>query len=264
MFETIPITEKTLEKVFCYANETCKVNRSSLECYGYLISPIKKNDGVVYDAFLPANQLAETGKDTLNPRDVINASREIRNNGYKIMGCWQSHGHGRVFHSRDDIQNLENLLLSVSLNSNFPTYSDSLRIYGDNLRIRDKEGETAIVLPDFFGNIDENKKFLINLTNENVSFYIKPGNNDSEYNIGIKTKTIGYAYSIVVNTQGDINSKIGVLETCNCCKTNKRELKDAEIRKIRINNDISFSEDAIRDEVKRKIIVNSFWRTLLK
>lgn len=264
MLKNVKITENTLEKIFCYAERTCKLNKGSLECYGYLVAPAKKNDGIVYDAFLPSNQLAEVAKDVLSSREVINASREIRSKGYKIIGCWQSHGDGLVFHSRDDDKNLENLLLSVSLNSRFPVFSNSLVLYGDNLTIKDKEGRTDLILPEFFGNLDDNKKFRVNITNGDVSFYVKPGDSYSEYDIGIKMKTIGYAYSIVVNTRKEINAKIGILETCNCCLNSKGKLKNAGIEKIRVDNDIDFNGDSIEEEIKRKVIVNSFWKKLLK
>jgi proteasome lid subunit RPN8/RPN11 len=268
-FSYLPITQKALEKVKTYAKIADRT-----ECYGFLLSPIGAEDGIVYDAILAPNQEVSSTHAHLDPRAAAQAKQEIENKGYKAIGFWHSHSNFNTFHSGTDDRNMERLLLSLSGNMEEKKkiqVKDGYSIEDNEIVVRRQGIEFKIELSNrdtsfqnkpvkdiyselVFGMTKNNELFL-NLNKLNRLTAKNPKNIKIRENHTETLETIGAAYSLVVNNNGNYYAEIGVTKWCNICeKLDTKINKSVSLNLISVRDDIEFKKSDLEKEAQEKII----------
>lgn len=274
-FKKVPITKNTFEKIKGYA-KICGVD----ECYGFLLTPKDKNDGIVYNAILAANQRVSGASAGITGEAAAHAKAEIKNLGYKAVGFWHSHGHGNPFHSGTDNHNMEHLMLAFATNVEEKYRTEAKEGYdiegsdivfrrkGQELRLSFGNGDFCFdVKPigkDYFQPIKEDnsepllivtKKLNLIINDENKRLMTKnPCNIQFGKNEGKSIQNIGVAYSIVVNSSGKHYAEIGVSKWCNVCEKLETKISEAELNIIEAENDIQFNRQTLEEDLEKRII----------
>jgi len=265
------IDEKALEKIHAYARLVCEEKRSSKECYGFLLVPKEKNDGVVYDAALACNQLVTSVSGTVLPHNVKKTKREYNVLGYKAIGCWQSHGHGGVFHSGIDDNNLDNLILEAATNCLLgKERQEHIAFYPNQVYLYRKEGEDIILnFSSDYSYVGESVKKelesypIIGFMLKRDSVDITIETNSTKVRLNSASEPLkGIVYSLVTNSKGDDYVEAGIVEW-NPDNTIKKIYKEKglEIKPVKVRNS-EFSEAELRKEIREKVKNNSLLERL--
>ena len=281
-FKEIPITQGAFEKIKAYA----KLSGFN-ECYGFLLTPEKKFDGVIYNAILAPNQRVSAASAKITGESAAYAKAEIKNLGYKPIGFWHSHGGGNPFHSGTDDGNMKNLLLSFASNVEEKYFADRKEGYdveGNNLIFRRENLEVKLSLldgdfsfdvkpikEDYFQTITEcdsqpqlvitqNQMVIINDNGKRLMVK-NPCNIQINQNVGKTLKNLGVAYSIVVNKTGRHYEQIGVSRWCNTCEKLETEISEANLNVLTPEQDISFTKSELQEEFEQKILQYGNQRT---
>ncbi|MFA6022659.1 MAG: Mov34/MPN/PAD-1 family protein [Candidatus Pacearchaeota archaeon] len=276
-FTIIPISANCREKMKRYAKYA-----NGSEVYGLLLSSKEENDGIVRNILLANNQVASGASAGIYGEAVGQAKAEIENMGYNSIGFWHSHGTFNAFHSSTDDGNLENLLLSFAGDNEEKTYTKN-----GNSRIVDHEKSRLIYDFGNYGICVTLKKNSLSYRSDYVgSDYlkiigqpdIKPimvltedfrlliKDNDSIITlkdpIRIETeiprkndfKTIGVAYSIVVNRNGEEYAQLAHTNWCSMCEKDDIIInKNAKLKEVEVENDIEINEKEMISELKKRV-----------
>jgi len=274
-FKEIPITKGAFEKLKEYARIS-----GSQECYGFLLTPQNKFDGVIYNAILAPNQKVSGASAGITGEAAAYAKAEIKNLGYKAIGFWHSHGTMNPHHSPTDDANMKHLLLSLASNVEekyFAERKEGLDIEGNDLVFRRGNLELKVSLTDedfscdikpirenYFQTIEEcNSKPLILIT-ENQTLIINdkklrvmaknPCSVQLKQNNGKTLGNVGVAYSIVFNKYGKHYEQIGISRWCNNCENLETEVSEARLNLSIPEQDISFRKSELEEEFREKIL----------
>jgi hypothetical protein len=268
-YTCIPITQKTLEKIKAYA----KISGDN-ECYGFLISPKKSEDGIIYNAILAPGQEVSGAHAGINAVSAANAKAEIENMGYKSMGFWHSHGSFGVFHSGVDDGNMERLILSFAGNTEEKSLLESktyrwgrtedsqIIIKQGDLEIKvelDKKDTSFRVEPtkdvysELILGITKDKRIFVNDGLDRL-IALNPKNISIDKCNGKSYKVTGVAYSIVTNQQGSIYGEIGISKWCNVCERLEKSInKKANWNIVGVREDIEFEQKDLEKEFSEKV-----------
>jgi len=273
-FKEIPITKGAFEKIKTYA----KISGAD-ECYGFLLTPLEKFDGVIYNAILAPDQRVSMGSAGISGEAAAYAKAEIKNLGYKPIGFWHSHGSMSPFHSGTDNKNMENLLLSLASNVEEKYFGDRKEGYdveGNDLVFRRGSLEVKLSLvdgdfsfdvkpvqEDYFQTIAEcnSKPQLVITQNQMVvindngkRLMVKnPCSIQLRQNTGKTIRNLGVAYSIVVNRRGEHYAQIGISKWCNSCERLETEVSEAKLNVLDPEQDISFTKRELETEFGLKV-----------
>src|SRR3989344_3080108 len=245
LFSNVYISRGALKKAFAYARLVCDVYGEKVECYGYLINPKDKKDRIVRDIYLAPEQDVSSSGVKIMGESVIESGRDIDKMGYKILGWWHSDASFDTFHSGTDDENMLSVLNSIAP-INYRVRYHRKRLLNGNLGTKISENSIEIFEKD-----KRNKKLILNLSEGNGE--LKRFIADSlVHNMQSRT---GFAYSIVVNALGSKPyAEIATRNLCNLCYSEQDESKEAGLRIVRVNDDISFNEKTLKKEIKEKIM----------
>ena len=275
-FSAVPIIGGILSKIKTYA----KIAGSS-EIYGFLISPIDKEDGIVYDAILAKNQKVSAASASIDPTAAGVAKAEIENLGYKAIGFWHSHGGFGAWHSGTDDNNMNRLLRSFASNNErrFAKHYKNYRyIDADQGRIvyRTERFEIAVGLDkddlsyeskllgkDYLKLINGSEDLVAVLTSDS-KLLIKDGSSviiaRNPHVIEIRkpdlqeVRLIGVAYSIVVNSAGDSYAEMAVNKWCSLCEREEIDIKKRVNIKL-IGSEVGdFSEEGLEKDLEERVV----------
>jgi proteasome lid subunit RPN8/RPN11 len=270
-FTCLPITNNTIKKIDNYA----KIVGSS-ECYGFLVSPIDSNDGIVYDAMLAPNQEVSAGHARIGGEAAAMAKEEIESKNYKALGFWHSHGNFDTFHSQTDDNNMEHLMLSFARDTEekekiipegytekdgkliFRVGQKEIVVAQEKEDIRYLHGYNEGVYSELLIGMERDGKFFINDGNKRIYLDNAKNINVSENN-GRTLKSLGIAYSIVVNNKGKHFAQIGISKWCDSCERLETKTNEAELKMIKVENDINFKKEDLKNEIKEKINRQGWW-----
>ena len=236
------ISEYAYQKAFRYAKLILKVKRGNNEVGGFLTTPEDAQDRVVRDVFLARNQVVSSVEYKLEPLDVLEAKRELTEEGQKIIGWWHSHGRGTTFHSPTDDRNQMVLLNAISP-SNYivlpkeRTYKNlQSKVKGKNLIFWDTEN------PDTRYEIALNSK-----SPELVAKKLKV----------LENQRIGFAYSFVVNharwkRKRKPYSEIATRDLCKRCM-NEEDISIPVKHKIFNEGKFSIDDYQLIEEIRERV-----------
>lgn len=265
-FSVIPICNNAFEKIKAYARLM-----DGCECYGFLMSPLEKNDGIVYDAILASDQEVSSSHAKISGAAALNMKEEMNDIGYKPIGFWHSHANFSAFHSGTDDKNLESLLSSFVVNT------QETDLIEDRTRIGYFVDDSSIIVRQ------NGKEYVLKTENNDLSFRVEKQNKpyselvfgmtkDSEFflNTGKQTillkqpanveirecresaKTItGIGYSLVVNNKGERFAEIGKSYLCNSCNHLENEVRTGKVKVVDDGKIVFSEQDLIADIEKR-------------
>ncbi|MBU4086593.1 MAG: Mov34/MPN/PAD-1 family protein [Nanoarchaeota archaeon] len=276
-FTYLPITERTLEKIRAYG-----MLSGRLECYGFLISPIKINDGVAYDAILAPNQEVSGSHGHLSGEAAAEAKEEIENMGFKAIGFWHSHGNHLTFHSGTDDENMDTLYRAFAGNTEEkvvknidrdlrPDYDACQIIYrkaGLEMKFQMDKGnmayESNMVNPDYFRLHGEPNSDIILALTSDMRLLLK----DEKSRIVLREPKLieigkcksheflatGFAYSIVTNSRGELYGEITVVKWCSLCEKESIETKrNIVINPIKVEKDLEFTRKQLEQDLEERV-----------
>lgn len=280
------INKKALEKIHQYAKIVCDEAKGSRECYGFLLAPKEKNDGIIYDAILACNQYVTATHGEVDLADVKETKKEYDQKGYKAIGCWQSHGEGEVFHSSTDNSNLENLIIEAGANcligekiEEYTKHSQNNKIClclreGNEIEIDLEKGYTYSGRSKHRANeLSEPERSTIKFTFEKGRVYINIENASESINLTTNPEFLirgkrqkqedlkSIVYSLVVNTRKENYAEAGIVEWNNSAIKKVRKVKDLKIKEVEVH-DAVFFEDELRREVRGKVKKANFLRKI--
>lgn len=275
---TIPITKTSFEKMKDYA----KLAKGT-ELYGFLLSPIDYNDGIVRKIVLAKNQIVSSGSAKLDPIAAAESKAEIEELGFKPIGFWHSHGGFSTFHSHIDDENMRNHYLTLALNNEekieIPTknnrYLDSengrMVYIVDGLEISisllkpDKAFEKRFLSSEYIQNPSDSK--LIAALTGDLRMFLKYDDiyfdieNIKDVQIkrypAAQFKTMGLAYSIVVNDRGKSYGEIAMTSWCNSCERQENFVhKNVGIRVVEEGNE-KYNIEELKKEIDERVKTHS-------
>tara|TARA_Y100000310_G_scaffold345727_1_gene468895 strand:+ start:4960 stop:5835 length:876 start_codon:yes stop_codon:yes gene_type:complete len=272
--ETMKITEGAFNKIMAYTQGVCTYHKQSIECYGLLTAPQAADGTAVHDVVLAHNQVVSTASGRLGPLDGVYTADEAVNKGQKILGCWQSHGNGGVFHSGTDDNNLNNLKEDWALNSRvrYSREANNLLVVkrdgsikvAENGRTYDLEFRSPFTIQQETDS--ESHDFKLDLFGDRVTIY--SGNSiltlsadKPDLKMAISEtpaidralKETGVAYSLVVNTAGEAYVKASKVDWCKVCDHTGSEERELGLEKIVVENDVTFDDKEIMEEIALKV-----------
>jgi len=194
LFSELMITDYAYKKIKAYASLACIIAHESIECGGYLVTPKEDYDCIVKDAYLSKNQKVTGVEYIVDSEPDMDFLKEIKNDGYKVLGWWHSHGSMNTFHSGTDDNTFKSIYYNIFPYNKKELDREIISLSGNSFKIEyqtDKTGDNCI-------NFKSNN-FLEDIIEMRV------GNNFNLNDIEIKGikikkfKGISFAYSLVVN-----------------------------------------------------------------
>lgn len=271
--EKLAITQNTLNKIKAYSKIVCE--KSERECYGFLLNKKSENNHIIYNAILACEQIVSGVHAEIGPSGAFKSKAEIENLGYDAIGCWHSHHSMGAWHSGTDNQNLEKLVHSIAGNreiiliGNDPVKNEFER---NRFLIRESGIELEIKSAEPFNMYTVERKVLpakINyIHTKDNRFYLSLGGKTISIPLGEHTltfkktepqklKSLGYAYSLVASGE-KFYAEVALKEICSVCEKSHVTKKPVKIEIIKLEEDIEFSEDEIREEINQKVRRPSF------
>ncbi len=266
--ENLTITRNTLEKIKAYAKIVCE--KGEIECYGFLLNPKSERSHIVYNAMLACDQLVSGASAAIDPQGAFKSKAEIENMGYDAIGCWHSHHGMGAWHSGTDDRNLEKLVHSLAGNreiillGNDPIRDELernrffIRQGGIEVEVRSQHPFSGYVVdrriekPKFSYMFGTDGKFYLNIGGKTISFPLGDHTLAFKKTEPEKLKSLGYAYSLVVSHK-DVYAEVAIKEICSVCEKSHIDKKQTKINVREIENDIRFTEDELREEIKQKV-----------
>jgi hypothetical protein len=273
-FTSIPITRTSFEKMKDYA----KIVRGT-ELYGFLLSPMEYKDGIVRKIMLAKDQIVTSSSASLDPVSAANAKCEIEEMGYKAIGFWHSHGGFNTFHSHTDDENMKDHFMTLALNnqeriepqSKNSRYIDSengrmvYRINGLDISISlekpSKGFEKRFLSGDYIKNPTD-AEILAAITGDMQMFLKCEGFYYDIANIKdiqikrsspVDIKTLGLAYSIVVNDRGKSYGEMAKTAWCSSCEKQENQIyKDVKVNIVEEGNE-SYSLDELKKDIAERV-----------
>lgn len=245
LFSQAYITNWALKKARTYAELACDVLEESVECYGYLITPKEVTNRVVRDVYLAPNQKVSSAGVEVSGKNVIKAGREIDKLDYKVLGWWHSHADFGTFHSITDDENMMKILNAIApinyviQHKQIPLFSGKLGIRrrGNSLEIYDKNNPTKKINLDILKGEHFNSKELASIQGIRVNIPIR----------------VGFAYSIVVNANGDKPyCEIATKNFCDLCNSENEKSKQVRLRVVD-GPRVKINKREMIKEIKKKI-----------
>ncbi|MDD5192122.1 MAG: Mov34/MPN/PAD-1 family protein [Candidatus Nanoarchaeia archaeon] len=266
--EKLVITKNTLNKIKAYSKIVCE--KGDIECYGFLLNPKSENNHIIYNAILACDQMVSGVEASIGPEGAFKSKAEIENLGYDAIGCWHSHHGMGAWHSGTDDRNLEKLVHSIAGNreiiliGNDPVKNEFER---NRFLIREGGVELEIKSTKPFNTYTVERKII----NPKIN-YMHTKDNKFYFNIGGKTifmplgehtltfketepqklKSLGYAYSLVAS-EGKFYAEVALKEICTVCEKSHITKKPIKLEIIETEDDIKFSEEGIREEIRQKV-----------
>ncbi len=268
----IKITVNAMRKIKSYA-----ALMKGDECYGFLVCPEGKNDGIITDAVLAPGQRVCAGSADLSEAGASEAKAEIENMNAKALGFWHSHGNMGVFHSSTDNHNLEELLHDFTGNTvehierKRTTDGYLIRSEGNDTTLSYDETDMKLTtdagkeLPLFYkSNVEKaGKRIVYDIERERVHFRC----GDKSMSVrgpfrsinvipGIMHQTggEGYAFSIVVNSRGDVYAELALRKwDYTHDESEIRTFSDIAVEEVIRHDDVDFTMDELKEEINRKI-----------
>ncbi len=250
------MTRNTFEKIKCYSKLICE--KENLECYGFLLNLLEKNDLVAYNAILASGQVVGGASARLDPIGALETKAEIENMKCSAIGCWHSHNDMGAWHSGIDNINLEKLIASIACNREvsstrkkpsgiFPEKNSILiRREDDEIEIRSANeikfsSRSGSYNADCSYGYTKDGKIFVNY-NGRVIFIDESENHAIEYRKIEREKlfSVGFAYSSVFS--GDNHyEELAIKETCNICMNSSVTKKQVKAKIIDVDSYIEFN-----------------------
>jgi len=247
LFSELRITDYAYKKIKAYASLACIIANASIECGGYLVAPKEDHDYIVKDVYLSKDQKVTGVEYVVDSEPDMDFLKEIKNDGYKVLGWWHSHGSMNPFHSGTDDDTFKSIYYNIFPYNKKELSRETIPLSGDSFKIEhqtDKTGNNYILF--------KSNNFLEDIIEMRV------GNNFNLNDIkvkGIKIKKfkgISFAYSLVVNRFYSVAPYSEVA------------IKHPKTKEIKINKGVKVSEmisnpkpldyEKILDEIKTRII----------
>jgi hypothetical protein len=266
--ERLTITKKALEKIKAYSRIVCE--KGNTECYGFLLNPKSERNHIAYNALLACDQVVSGVAADITPIGAFKSKAEIENLGYDAIGCWHSHHGMGAWHSGTDDNNLDKLIHSLAGNreillvGNDPVKNELernrflIREGGIEVEVRSPRPFTGYVvdrrteIPKFHYMHTLDNKFYLNVEGKTISFPLADHTLAFKKVEPQKLKTLGYTYSLVVSGK-EIYAEVALKEICTVCERSHITKKQTKIEIKEIENDIKFTEDELREEIKQKV-----------
>ncbi|MBU1205183.1 MAG: Mov34/MPN/PAD-1 family protein [Nanoarchaeota archaeon] len=247
LFSDLKITDYAYKKIKAYASLACITANASIECGGYLVALKEDQDYIVKDVYLSKDQKVTGVEYIVDSEPDMDFLKEIKNDGYKVMGWWHSHGSMNPFHSGTDDDTFKSIYYNIFPYNKKESSREIIPLSGDSFKIEhqtDKTGNNYV----FF----KSNNFL-----EDV-IEMKVGNNFKLNDIEVKEikikkfRGISFAYSLVVNRfySAAPYAEVAIKHP----KTKEIKInKGVKVTEI-ISNPMSLDYEKILDEIKTRII----------
>jgi len=247
LFSELKITDYAYKKIKAYASLACIIANASIECGGYLVTPKEDHDYIVKDAYLSKDQKVTGVEYVVDSEPDMDFLKEIKNDGYKMVGWWHSHGSMNPFHSGTDDDTFKSIYYNIFPYNKKELNREIIPLSGDSFKIEyqnDKTGNNYILF--------KSNNFLEDIIEMRV------GNNFNLNDVevkGIKIKKfkgISFAYSLVVNRfySATPYAEVAIKHP----KTKEIKInKGVEVKEI-ISNPIFLDYEKILNEIKTRII----------
>src|SRR3989339_295441 len=271
-FKGIPITDYALEKMKTYAELA-----GSSEIYGFLVCQRRNKSRIIEDAILAINQEASGASAGLSGTAAGESKDELKRLGLVPIGFWHSHGNFDTWHSSTDDGNLDTYMEALAANTE-STYSKKPRshhyidhensrfiavIDGKQVSIGiDPENFTYIYKLDSQRKTNE-EKIVIEMKNKKPMI-LKDGFGTlilrgykgqviDDYESDL-TKTLGVAYSVVVNRRKKVYGELFISRWCSFCESiETKVVKDAEIIEIPTGK-FSLDKDELTKDLEERVV----------
>jgi len=247
LFSELRITDYAYKKIKAYASLACIIANASIECGGYLVTLKEDHDCIVKDAYLSKDQKVTGIEYVVDSEPDMDFLKEIKNDGYKVLGWWHSHGGMNPFHSGIDDDTFKSIYYNIFPYNKKELNREIIPLSGDSFKIEyqnDKTGNNYILF--------KSNNFLEDIIEMRVGDNFNL--NDIEVK-GIKIKKfkgISFAYSLVVNRfySAAPYAEVAIKHP----KTREIKInKWAEVNEI-ISNPIPLDYEKILNEIKTRII----------
>ena len=257
LFSELRITDYAYKKIKAYASLTCILANESIECGGYLVAPRVDHDSIVKDVYLSKDQKVTGVEYTVDSEPDMDFLKEIKNDGYKVLGWWHSHGSMNPFHSRTDDDTFKSIYYNTFPYNKKELSREIIPLSGDSFKIEhqnDKTGNNYILF--------KSNNFLEDIIE------IRVGDNFNLNDIEVKGvkikkfKGISFAYSLVVNRfySAAPYAEVAIKHP----KTREIKInKGVKVREI-ISNPIPLDYEKILDEIKTRIIYKGIFLGKIK
>jgi len=248
LFSRIYISKDAFAKARMYASFARDNSGRHIECYGYLLGNGEKRTRLVDDVYFVADQSGTDTHVNIPGESVIEAGREIADQGKRVLGWWHSHATMHTFHSGTDDDNLKTILNQIASSNYVKEYAE-LDFLTDDIK-KTKEGDSTVYICDrnnkskrlemIFSELDENP--LAGALIEKLRLRIP--------------MIVSYAYSIVVNGIGGAPySEIATMKFCSVCRKDEYEARKRPLALVNYESEIEMDERKLKKEVKSKLIV---------
>lgn len=262
------ITRKTLEKIRDYSRFVCE--KRNIECYGFLLNPKDKKDHIVYNAILACDQIVSGVSAEIAAEGAFKSKAEIENLGYDAIGCWHSHHEIGAWHSSIDDSNLEKLVSLIAgnrelileerepLKRNFERNKLLIRENGTEIEIKSPTPiseyltERKIINPEINYMHTKDNRFFLNINGKTISLALGEHELSFKHPKPEKLRSVGYAYSLVVSMK-KVYAEIALKDICSVCEHSHIEKKPVRVEIISPDSDISFTEEELKEEIKKKV-----------
>lgn len=230
-FEYLNITEKALRKAQKYAQLVVE-EFGPKECMGYLLTDADNDSGIVTDVLLAPNQEVTGTSVEIDGSAVIQAGKEARERGKRVIGWWHSHADFSPFHSSIDDKNTR-IVLNQIQSSNYESTVDEV--------VFDKLTTTV-----------EDDRVIISSQERDLTLVLRNKSATVPDILEVKLKRreyVSYAYSLVVTADSQKTyAEIALKRWCDQCSCEGTESYEVEL------NIIDGEEEQMREEVKAKVI----------
>lgn len=249
LFSKLYIVKGALKKAQLYASFAKDYSNNTIECYGFSLGSLNKQNRVIEDIYFAPEQTNTSAHTRISAETVIQAGKEIREKKKRVLGWWHSHANFDPFHSGTDAENMKTVIDQVAPTNYINVYED-ITFLKDEIK-KTFNGDSSILVCDrnnsskrlemIFASLDKNP--LIGMPMEKIIVRIP--------------NKISYAYSLVVNANGEQPyAEIATIKFCSSCHSDEYESRKVPIRVLDVDTDIELDEKILREEVRSKIKIN--------
>ncbi len=271
--ETIKMTEGVMKKINTLCQVVDELTYISSEWHAFLLANRNDPTALIRDIYIAEGAEVGPGETILRPqilarvaeKDIKEYNKE-KNKDYVIVGVVHSHGNIRVFHSGIDDDNFDNIINAYSAGTK--SYSrEKLDLIEGKVKKEVKDSEVI-----FSGSALEDALVKCALPDESSVKKILEANNIkgteklkglnkalaqilSEIDLQTEqTKSTGFAYSIVVNSNEDTPyAEIGIREfTTLTGESRIKKIKGVKVEPVEAEDDITVDESELLREAANK------------
>jgi proteasome lid subunit RPN8/RPN11 len=247
IFSSMCISKNALKKARTYAELAEERPGSYIECYGYLLGNSNRQNRVIEDVYFAPNQTSSSAHTRIPAQSVIDAGKEIREMGRRVLGWWHSHASLPTFHSGTDDENHKTVLNQIAPSNYILTYEE-MDFLIDDIK-KTKLGDSTLYLCDR----NNTSRRLEMIFKQEIQENPLAGIPIDKLIVRVPIQT-SYAYSMVVNAEkAKPYTKIATRKFCPSCYRDEYNDEEIPLKILEYESDIEIDKDKMKKEVKEKL-----------